>query len=143
MEMAFEKGLQAHVRAFLVAMLSVSIVLFLTVFQASTLEQAEHMDGITASIIICVYNRHVQVVECLESLLAMDFKDFEIVVVDDASTDDTADRLEDFRQFHPRIPMTIVRNECNLGVSGARNAGLKAAQGEFVFFTDSDCTVDH
>src|SRR5439155_866013 len=118
-------------------------VLLLMVSQASTLEQAEHMYGITASIIICVYNRHVQVVECLESLLVMDFKDFEIVVVDDASTDDTADRLEDFRQFHPRIPMTIVRNECNLGVSGARNAGLKAAQGEFVFFTDSDCTVDH
>lgn len=100
------------------------------------------MDGPTASVVICVYNRPIQVVECLESLLAMDFKDFEIVVVDDASTDDTADQLEHFRQSHPRIPMTIVRNEHNLGVSGARNAGLKAAQGEFVFFTDSDCTVD-
>lgn len=100
------------------------------------------MNNITASVIICIYNRPVQVIECLESLLAMDFKDFEIVLADDASTDDTPNRLENFRQAHPRTPITIVRNEYNLGVSGARNTGLKAAQGEFVFFTDSDCTVD-
>ncbi len=94
------------------------------------------------SVIICVYNRAVQAVSCLESLLRLDYEGVEIVAVDDGSTDDTAGRLEDFRDDHPQADVLIVRNPRNLGVSGARNAGLAAACGELVAFTDSDCTVD-
>ena len=72
----------------------------------------------------------------------MDHQDFEIVLVDDASTDDTPRQLKAFRENHPDKLITITRNERNLGVSGARNAGLRVAKGEFVFFTDSDCVVD-
>ncbi|QDU38819.1 Putative glycosyltransferase EpsH [Maioricimonas rarisocia] len=79
---------------------------------------------------------------CLESLLASTFHDFEIVLVDDASTDETPAVLARFRDEHPRVPITIVRNEENLGVCGARNAGIDAARGDLVFFTDSDCTVE-
>ena len=101
------------------------------------------MDGTTASVIVCVYNRGKEVQRCLDSLLALDDQSFEIVLVDDASTDDTARHLNAFRQNHPGRRIQIVRNERNLGVSGARNVGLAAAMGDFVLFTDSDCTVDH
>ena len=103
---------------------------------------AAFMNNIEASVIVCVYNRGTEVQGCLDSLLAMDHQDFEIVLVDDASTDDTPRQLEAFRETHPDKPITITRNERNLGVSGARNAGLRVARGEFVFFTDSDCIVD-
>jgi GT2 family glycosyltransferase len=95
----------------------------------------------TASVIICVYNHGRQAQDCLHSLLAMERQDFEIVLVDDASTDDTPDRLAAFREAHPDRAITIVRNQRNLGVSGARNVGLRAAQGRYAFFTDSDCIV--
>jgi GT2 family glycosyltransferase len=99
-------------------------------------------DGPRASIIICVYNRPDQVVECLESLLALDYQDFEIVAVDDGSTDETPGRLRQFQKDHPEKAVTIVRRERNAGLSAARNAGIQAARGEYVFFTDSDCRVD-
>jgi glycosyltransferase involved in cell wall biosynthesis len=72
----------------------------------------------------------------------MDFDDFEIVVVDDGSTDETPAALEGFRAAPTHLPIVVVRNPRNLGVSGARNTGLEAARGELVAFTDSDCTVD-
>ncbi|MCH8147990.1 MAG: glycosyltransferase family 2 protein [Planctomycetes bacterium] len=94
-----------------------------------------------ASVIVCVYNRGKQVQACLDSLLAMKRNDFEFVLVDDGSTDDTAQRLEAFRSEHADRTITVVHNQRNLGTAGARNVGLTAAAGEFVFFTDSDCTV--
>jgi GT2 family glycosyltransferase len=95
-----------------------------------------------ASVVICVYNRPVPVVRCLDSLLRMDFTDFEIVLVDDGSTDDTPARLDDFRRSHPERAVTIVRQARNGGLSAARNAGIRAARGEFVLFTDSDCVAE-
>ena len=68
-----------------------------------------------ASVIICVYNRAAQAVNCLDSLRAMDFDDFEIILVDDASTDDTPERLASYKQAHPDPPITIMRNPRNLG----------------------------
>lgn len=95
-----------------------------------------------ASVVVCVYNRSRQAVECLDSLLATELERFEIVAVDDASTDDSAEVLERWRAAHPEVAMTVVRNERNRGVSGARNAGIGAASGEIVAFTDSDCRVE-
>lgn len=94
------------------------------------------------SVVLCVYNRSRQAVECLDSLLATELADFEIVAVDDASTDDSAEALERWKAAHPEVAMSVVRNARNLGVSGARNAGIAAARGEIVAFTDSDCLVE-
>lgn len=99
-------------------------------------------DAPRASVIVCVYNRARQVLPCLESLLASTFDDFEIVLVDDASTDESPEVLARFRDDHPERSIRIVRNEINQGISGARNAGIDAARGDLVFFTDSDCTVE-
>ena len=95
-----------------------------------------------ASIVICVYNRGKQVGECLDSILGLSCRDFQLVVVDDHSTDDTPERLNDFCKAHPTIPITVVRSERNLGVSGARNVGIDVATGDCIVFTDSDCTVE-
>ncbi len=101
------------------------------------------MPSRAASVVICVYNREHQILPCLESLAAMDFNNFEIIAVDDGSTDRSLEQLKTFQQNHPEIPLKILRNASNLGVSATRNVGLKAACGQFVAFTDSDCIVHH
>ncbi len=95
-----------------------------------------------SSIVLCVYNRGTEVQTCLQSMLQLTDRDFEIILVDDCSTDDTPEQLRSFRASHPDLRVTIVRNATNLGVSGARNAGIDAAKGDFVVYTDSDCMVE-
>lgn len=85
------------------------------------------------SIIIPLYNRADGVAACIESALAQDFGDFEIVVVDDGSTDGGAEVVEGVGD--PRI--RCIRQE-NAGANAARNRGFDAARGRFVALLDSD-----
>lgn len=85
------------------------------------------------SVIIPTYNRASLVVEAVASVLAQTYRDFEVIVVDDASRDDTLERLD---QFFPQI--ILVRNKIRRGVSGARNLGVRVARGEWLAFLDSD-----
>ena len=87
------------------------------------------------SIVVCTYNGGATLRQCLESLLEVKYPSFEIIVVDDGSTDDTVDILLDF-------PSVIVIRQPNRGLSAARNAGLYAATGEIIAYTDSDCFAD-
>ena len=95
-----------------------------------------------ASVVICVHNRWPALLRCLETLLNSDFRGFEIIVVDDASTDDTPTQLDDHCENEGDISIRVIRSNHNLGPAGARNLGIDAAAGEFICFTDSDCTVD-
>lgn len=88
----------------------------------------------TVSVVIPTYNRSTLLVRAVESVLGQSFKDFEIIVVDDASTDDTYSVVRSFRD--PRI--VYVRNDSNKGVSASRNVGISLSKGEFVAFLDSD-----
>ncbi|QDU16210.1 Putative glycosyltransferase EpsH [Gimesia maris] len=99
-------------------------------------------DSPTSSIVVCVYNRARSVVDCLNSILELNERNWELVLVDDCSTDTTPAVLAQYQKDHPEVEIKIVSNLRNLGVSGARNAGINAASGRFIFFTDSDCTVD-
>ncbi len=84
------------------------------------------------SVIIPTYNRGWIVKESIDSVQAQDFNDFELIVVDDGSTDNTPEILNSYRQ-----DINVIR-QGNRGVSAARNAGIAKASGRFIAFLDSD-----
>lgn len=84
------------------------------------------------SIVVPTYNRADMLVECLESIFIQTFTDFEVIVVDDGSTDNTEDII---RPYLNRI--RYIKQE-NRGNAGARNSGIELANGEIVAFNDSD-----
>ncbi|MGN0437282.1 MAG: glycosyltransferase family 2 protein [Lachnospiraceae bacterium] len=88
------------------------------------------------SILIPAYNVEKYIGECIESVLQQDFKDFEIICVDDASTDNTLSILEQYASLDARI--RIYRHEVNKGQSAARNLGFSYATGEYVYMLDAD-----
>jgi len=84
------------------------------------------------SVIIPTYNRAWVLKEAIDSVLAQEFRDFELIVVDDGSTDNTPQILEFYAQ-----DLTVIRQP-NRGVSAARNRGIVAANGRLISFLDSD-----
>ncbi len=86
------------------------------------------------SVIIPTYNRAAVVARAIKSVLAQDYAPIEIIVVDDASTDDTQRVVESLQDARIRY---IVRSE-NRGAAAARNTGIRAARGAFIAFLDSD-----
>lgn len=90
------------------------------------------------SIIVPVYNVGEFLRPCLASLAAQDDQNFEVVLVDDGSTDESASEAETFANNDPRFR---VFKQHNRGLGGARNTGLRHARGKFVTFVDSDDTV--
>ena len=96
------------------------------------------IDHFCVSVIVPFYNAEPYLKRCIDILLKQDFnKPFEIIMVDDASTDNSQNivRTED----SPLIKLHSLPS--NTGPSGARNAGLKVAKGEYVFFIDADDTI--
>ncbi|MCE7059785.1 glycosyltransferase [Dyadobacter sp. CY343] len=87
------------------------------------------------SIIVPVYNKEQYVESSLNSILNQSFTDFEVIVVNDGSTDSSPARCDAFARRDPRI--TVVHQN-NQGVSEARNAGVKLATGRYIGFVDCD-----
>lgn len=93
------------------------------------------------SIIMPVYNAAQTLKDSLSSIEAQTFRDFEVVFVDDCSTDDTPAILASFQETSG-IPCQIVRQEKNGGVAAARNRGLDEATGAFLAFVDADDRIE-
>ena len=87
------------------------------------------------SVVVCSYNGGATLSECLESLGRVRYPDYEVILVDDGSTDDTP-------AIAARFPAVRTIRQENRGLSESRNVGLRAATGEIVAYTDSDCYVD-
>ena len=90
------------------------------------------------SVIIPVCNTESYLAECLDSAVNQTYRNLQIIPVDDGSTDRS---LEIMQSFAARDKRVAVLSQPNRGVSAARNAGLRVARGDYVFFVDSDDTV--
>jgi GT2 family glycosyltransferase len=87
------------------------------------------------SVIVCSYNGGRTLAACLESLGKLNYPNYEVILVDDGSKDDTAEIAKGF-------PNVRYIHQTNHGLSYARNAGATAAKGEVLAYTDSDCMAD-
>ena len=110
--------------------------------------------AIKLSFIVPVYNVEQYLRKCVESLIKQDFSNYEIILVDDGSTDDSgaicdtyvsendemsrADTLNEPLSLNDGKPQIRVIHQTNAGLSAARNTGIQAAEGEYVCFVDSD-----
>ena len=87
------------------------------------------------SVIVCSYNGGKTARACLEAIARLNYPDYEVVFVDDGSTDDTQSIVADF-------PEVVKIAQPNMGLSHARNVGAASASGEILAYTDSDCMPD-
>ncbi len=92
-------------------------------------------NNIEISVIIPVYNMESFLTKCLVSLLTQTFRNFEIICINDGSTDNSLNILNSFSNMDDRINII---NQKNQGVSIARNIGISKAKGDYVIFVDSD-----
>lgn len=98
-------------------------------------QRHDHMAAPAISVIIPIYNQQAYIGGCLDSLLKQDFWDFEVLAVDDGSTDASAAVIARYADRDPRIRLI---GQSNGGVSSARNAGLDHARGTWICFIDPD-----
>lgn len=94
------------------------------------------MDNINVSVIVPVYNSAEYIGSTLDSIINQDFSSFEIIVVDDGSTDASLEIIRD-KLSKATVSYEIIHQE-NSGVSSARNCGIENASGEYLVFVDSD-----
>lgn len=87
------------------------------------------------SIVVPIYNVEKYLCDCIDSILGQIFKDFELILVNDGSTDDSENICNRYAGIDTRIK--VIDKE-NGGASSARNAGIRIAQGEYIVFVDSD-----
>lgn len=91
------------------------------------------------SVIIPVYNVEPYLRQCLDSVLNQTYKDIEIIIIDDGSTDHSGEICDKYLKYDNRV---IVIHKNNEGLGMARNTGLGLAQGDYVYFLDSDDYID-
>jgi GT2 family glycosyltransferase len=97
------------------------------------------------SVVVCAYNAGRTMDACLESLRTLNYPDYEVIVVNDGSTDRTLEISERHRSVYdadPGGPRMVIISQENKGLSVARNVGAHAATGEIIAYTDSDCVPD-
>ena len=105
--------------------------------------EAGKMENYKVSVIVPVYNASQYISKTLDSIIAQDFDGFEIIVVDDGSTDNSLEMINSCLDGC-RIPHKVIHQE-NSGVSVARNVGIDESQGDYLVFVDADDYVskDH
>lgn len=98
---------------------------------------AEYLSPLV-SVVIPTYNRKNTLKRCIDSVLQQTYRNFEIIIVDDCSTDGTKEFVEDEYGDISDINIVYIRNDNNLGAAVSRNVGVSYANGEYIAFHDSD-----
>jgi GT2 family glycosyltransferase len=89
------------------------------------------------SVVVSVFNGAKSIHRCLDSLFSLDYDNYEIILVNDGSTDDTGEICD---RYNKRV--RYIENKKNMGLAASRNRGIRIARGKYVAFTDADCVVD-
>lgn len=92
------------------------------------------------SVIVPVYNVQQYLKRCINSILSQSFTNFELILIDDGSTDDSGKICDEYANKDTRI---IVHHKINGGLSSARNVGINIAKGEYIGFVDSDDYINY
>jgi hypothetical protein len=90
------------------------------------------------TVAVPLYNYASEVVEALSSVAASEYRAYEVVVLDDGSTDGSVESVRAFMDEHPWVPVTLLRHAVNCGLGRTRNALVERARGEYVFMLDAD-----
>lgn len=94
------------------------------------------------SIVIPVYNVASYIERCLQSVVSQSYQAFECILIDDCGTDESIHLAEQFiKKYQEKISFSILRHDKNRGLSAARNTGIKAAKGNYIYFMDSDDAI--
>ena len=91
------------------------------------------------SVVVPVYNKSLYLAECIESIISQTYRNLEIILVNDGSSDNSLDICKMYEQLDERV---IVVDKPNAGVASARNAGLEIATGDYIGFVDADDFID-
>ena len=100
----------------------------------------ENLTKIKISTVVPTYNQEKHLEEALTSIINQTFKPYEILIINDASTDDSKNICEKFQKIYNNIKMINLTK--NMGVSNARNIGIKNASGDYIHFMDSDDSME-
>lgn len=91
------------------------------------------------SIIVPIYKVELYINDCLSSIYSQSYSEIEVVLVDDCSPDNSVEIAQSMmKKMQSKFPCVLVRHEENKGLSAARNTGVRASNGEYLFFLDSD-----
>ena len=104
------------------------------------ISNGDRMDDVKVSIIVPAFNTEKYLPECLDSVVNQTLKDIEIICIDNCSTDNTLNILNEYAKKDSRIK--VIANKVNKGVANSRNLGLDSASGEYVGFVDSDDFIE-
>lgn len=88
------------------------------------------------SVILSIYNHRTYINECIQSILDQSYKDWELIIIDDGSTDNSYEELKRFEQIDNRI--ILVKNQKNQGLPKSLNYGISLSNGEFIIRVDAD-----
>ncbi|MBF4470387.1 glycosyltransferase [Flavobacterium sp. HJJ] len=128
---------------FFIAVVAVQLFYYLIVFAKFSFARAQEIKptNIPISVIVCAKNEEENVAKYIPLLAEQNYPDFEIVLIDDASSDTTLDIFEEFEKTYPNIKLVKVKNnEAFWGNKKyALTLGIKAAKKEYLLFTDADC----
>lgn len=90
------------------------------------------------SIIVPVYNVEAYLDACLASIKRQTYQNFELILINDCTTDESEKIIYDFLGANPQISASYIKHDKNRGISAARNSGMRVAKGEYIYFIDSD-----
>jgi glycosyltransferase involved in cell wall biosynthesis len=128
---------------FFIAVVVIQLFYYLFVFAKFSFAKAQEINAkhIPISVIVCAKNEEENVIKYIPLLAEQNYPDFEIVLIDDASSDSTLDIFEEFEKTYPNIRLVKVKNnEAFWGNKKyALTLGIKAAKKEYLLFTDADC----